>query len=630
MGSPPIKLDEVIGKLDHVFSISKPSMHVENFDLMNYNEDERSLYDRLIGVEQDKHEWLVHGSKDIMNYFHDMFEGMLERVSTEEQKVEFPRASAGLPIPAAATPPGSPPSLAPPTHVPAVVVRECFKTFVAMFKNELVLKDVFEPALHVVYALQDAAFEEEAATSKEQVLTLLEEVGKRGVIKGDGKAEIEPLESEILYSATIAELKTLYKSYDNFDKKFKALIESQKVLLGRLESGDYDIDTTHMNDSEIEVAEEEAHDKLSDRCDKAKNRSDQMKLLRDNGLEQIYSLLSDSYPDVSISLHLTKKTDAMHKLELPDDILHGIEDPQKSTQFIDDLLQTCLNWLPNYWSLIPILLRLKSHEDRFSPVPILSIADMKKETNLGELLGSVVESQMAKLWSIVARGNSESLPTMSMTSIGAGESLFEEIKSGGNGVEQRISRVENKNIVSFLQHIIHYHEKNLSDKRRRSKAIMQLAHSDFATGSLNDACDRLLGYWREASYLNVQVDWYSFMHLACTTIRFRCENTASAQAQFLTTNYIENESLKKTYEHNCLPLINKWVSEIKNLVRNIPSDNLPPYINNQIDEATHAKAGYIRNRGGNDGGGGGSSDLATGTWTCGNPDRPSLRRYALA
>ena len=64
MGSPPIKLDEVIGQLDHVFSISKPSMHVENFDLMNYNEDERSLYDRLIGVEQDKQEWLAHGSLD--------------------------------------------------------------------------------------------------------------------------------------------------------------------------------------------------------------------------------------------------------------------------------------------------------------------------------------------------------------------------------------------------------------------------------------------------------------------------------------------------------------------------------------------------------------------------------------
>ena len=118
-------------------------------------------------------------------------------------------------------------------------------------------------------------------------------------------------------------MKTLYTSYDNFDKKFKALIESQKVLLGRLESGDYDIDTTNMNDSEIEIAEEEAHDKLSDRCDKAKNRSDQMKLLRDNGLEQIYSLLSESYPDVSISYKNVKKTDAMHKLELPDDILHA-------------------------------------------------------------------------------------------------------------------------------------------------------------------------------------------------------------------------------------------------------------------------------------------------------------------
>ena len=93
-----------------------------------------------------------------------------------------------------------------------------------MFKNELVLKDVFEPALHVVYALQDAAFDEEASTSKEQVLALVEEVGKRGVIKGDGKAEIEPLESEILYSATIAELKTLYKSYDKLNDTYESLV----------------------------------------------------------------------------------------------------------------------------------------------------------------------------------------------------------------------------------------------------------------------------------------------------------------------------------------------------------------------------------------------------------------------
>ena len=33
------------------------------------------------------------------------------------------------------------------------------------------------------------------------------------------------------------------------------------------------------------------------------------------------------------------------------------------------------------------------------------------------------------------------------------ESLFEELKSGGNGENERISRVENKNIISFLQKI---------------------------------------------------------------------------------------------------------------------------------------------------------------------------------
>jgi hypothetical protein len=135
---------------------------------------------------------------------------------------------------------------------------------------------------------------------------------------------IEPLESEILYSSTIESLKELYGSYDNFHKKYQILIENQKVLLVRLESGDFmsDIDTSGMNDAEIEVLEEEEHDKLSARCDKAKLRSDQMKILRDDSMENVHSLLAESYPDVSVSSHLsTKKSDALHKLELPDDIL---------------------------------------------------------------------------------------------------------------------------------------------------------------------------------------------------------------------------------------------------------------------------------------------------------------------
>ena len=49
-----------------------------------------------------------------------------------------------------------------------------------------------------------------------------------------------------------------------------------------------------------------------------------MKLLRDGSKEQIHCLLAESYPDVSVSSHLsTKKTDAMHKLGLPENWLYS-------------------------------------------------------------------------------------------------------------------------------------------------------------------------------------------------------------------------------------------------------------------------------------------------------------------
>ena len=44
-------------------------------------------------------------------------------------------------------------------------------------------------------------------------------------------------------------------------------------------------------------------------------------------MEKIFDLLATTYPDVSVSSQLSsKKSDAMHKLELPDDILSGVGD----------------------------------------------------------------------------------------------------------------------------------------------------------------------------------------------------------------------------------------------------------------------------------------------------------------
>ena len=150
----------------------------------------------------------------------------------------------------------------------------------------------------------------------------------------------------------------------------------------------------------------------------------------------------------------------MHVYELPDDILTGEPDPKVYAKFLDDLIQICQNWLPGFWSIIPMLMRLKTHEDQFSPIEILTISEWQQEKYMGAGLGEVFQQQMSKLWSIVARGNTETLPTMQMTAIEG--SLFQEIRTGGNGENQRCSRVEPLNIISFVQYVCHYHEKELA------------------------------------------------------------------------------------------------------------------------------------------------------------------------
>ena len=64
-----------------------------------------------------------------------------------------------------------------------------------------------------------------------------------------------------------------------------------------------------------------------------------------------------------------------------------------------------------------MLMRLKTHEDQFSPIKILTISEWQEEKHMGAGLGEVFQQQMSKLWSIVARGNTETLPTMQMTAI---------------------------------------------------------------------------------------------------------------------------------------------------------------------------------------------------------------------
>ena len=60
---------------------------------------------------------------------------------------------------------------------------------------------------------------------------------------------------------------------------------------------------------------------------------------------------------------------------------------------------------------------------------------MKADEVYGAELGTIVESQASQLWLVIARGNVESMPALSMGTSEA--SLFSEIKTPSSTVKRR-------------------------------------------------------------------------------------------------------------------------------------------------------------------------------------------------
>jgi hypothetical protein len=109
-------------------------------------------------------------------------------------------------------------------------------------------------------------------------------------------------------------------------------------------------------------------------------------------------------------------------------------DASKSTKLMADILQVCHRaWLPLFYSVVPFIMHAIHHEDKFNPLVALTFDELR--TNYGDELGEVIEHQFGLLWQVVARGNPNSLSSMTLGS--AAESLFSEIKmlKNPNGFE---------------------------------------------------------------------------------------------------------------------------------------------------------------------------------------------------
>ena len=457
-------------------------------------------------------------------------------------------------------------------------------TMVSHFSSSIDIVPLIEESINAVlgglFPLQDTIFEEDWRKAKKATGFLIEEVMNAKELAAVKKKELALSQSQIHFMETIEGLIKLYDSYQKLDAQYNTAVVSHSQTVAELENDDLD---------------EERQDELVAMAAKRSLRSTELKKIRDYKLSMIYQRLEQKYPDIAGSAQnaqqLKQKSIAMHSLELDADILSGHCDHSKSTKFIADLLQICQAWLPLFWALIPALMEIQQHDDKVTPIKALLFEEMKSDSVYGKSLGTVVETQASQLWLVVARGNVESMPALSMGSPEA--SLFPEIKTGGNGEEVRKSNVEHKNIISLVLYIKHYHEKDLINDRRKTEAILNVAWAEFAEGSILKASERLLVHWTAAMRLGAEVKWHAFFQKAIVALNYRCNGEMQS---YLTEEYLNNEALKSKYADNCLPLWNKFLSDVSNLARNMPSDSPRKYTSpdvNASQSSLNAFAGTI-------------------------------------
>ena len=436
--------------------------------------------------------------------------------------------------------------------------------------------------LQELMALQDASHEVELKEIRAKTISMLENHIDEAV-KGSStlKAKNPLSQSQIHFRDTLVEMKKLFASFQALEKQYETAVDNHTVVLAELESG-------NLNDEKLDAKIVEAS--------KHSTRSAELKKIKDHKMSQIFQVLEQRYPDIAGSAQNAQqqklKSIAMHSLELDKDILTGKPDHTKSTKFIADLLQICQAWLPLFWSLIPALMEIQQHDDKVTPIKSLLFTEMKSDLFYGEQLGTIVETQASQLWLVVARGSVETMPALSMGSSEA--SLFSEIKTGGNGEEVRQSNVEHKNIISLVLYIKHYHEKDLIHDRRKNEAILNVAWAEFADGPILKACERLLVHWQAAMRLGSEVKWHAFMQKAIVALNDRCNGEMQ---RFLTDEYLNSEKLKSQYADNCLPLWNKFLSDVSNIARSMSSDSPKKYASPDVEaskSSLNAFAGTIK------------------------------------
>jgi len=113
----------------------------------------------------------------------------------------------------------------------------------------------------------------------------------------------------------------------------------------------------------------------------------------------------------------------------------------------------------------------------------------------------------------------------------------------------------------------------------------------------------------------LKIKWHAFIQKSIVALNDRC---GGPMQSFLTDEYLNNEKLKDQYADNCLPLWNKFLSDVQNIARNMSTDSPKKYSSADVDaskSSLNAFAGTI-NQGSGDRKQSSSGSNELSDWVC--------------
>ncbi len=321
-------------------------------------------------------------------------------------------------------------------------------------------------------------------------------------------------------------------AYKTFFAARDMIVEHQKIIMNTSTKHTENMNQIKtklglINECKTDTDESKAAQaKLLAEVNELKSTNTSLKEMTAHMKQEMFDQMSQIYPGIAKwSPRQTFGVLAMHKEQLPTDILGSEHSPAIVRRYLTSLMQTCQGWIEEFFTIIPMLqLHLDNKHDK--PITFPTLADAKSDEWYGPECGKVYIQQVGKLYEVIERSNADVI-----------RDARTELTTGGDGEDLRKSLLEPHNAMSLIGYIIHHHEQDLPTVKRKLTTIMKHSFSLLSKGSILKACERMRAHWRDADDAHVECDWWSLIHQGSDTLRHR---PGQSDLYIPMTKWIEN------------------------------------------------------------------------------------------